>query len=137
MKNKYYQPNAEDFNIGVECQVYYPREEVWNDRKIRHWEDLNEILSRFVTDNTSVRFKYLDEEDILESGFLLTGKPTEQKRYFRDSADRIGISFRRNFYGDFGNIHIYEFKEPLSTLFSGKIKNKNELQKQLKICISE
>ncbi len=37
MGNKYYQPNSEDFNIGVECQVYYPREEFWKDRKIRHW----------------------------------------------------------------------------------------------------
>lgn len=132
MENKYYQPNTEDFNIGVECQVYYPREEVWKDRKIRHWEDLNEILSRFITDNTSVRFKYLDEQDFLDCGYLLTEKPTEQKIYFRNSEDRTGITFRKNFYGDFSNIHIYEIRKPLITLFSGKIKNKNELQRILK-----
>lgn len=69
MQSIYYTPNTEEFRIEVECQVYYPREDIWKDRKIRHWEDLNEILARFITYNKSIRFKYLDVQDILDFGF--------------------------------------------------------------------
>jgi len=128
--NKYYPPNAEDFNVGVECQVYYPREKVWKDRKIRHWEDLNEVLSRFVTDNTSVRFKYLDEEDILDLGFKHIGDKLISE-YWKDN-------YRLYYDYNYKKIKITDDNENISyeveggILFSGKIKNKNGLQKLLK-----
>ena len=126
MENKYYQPNSEDFNIGVECQVYYPREEVWKDRKIRHWEDLDEILSRFTTDNTSVRFKYLDEDDLLSLGLKLKIWDNGSG-YFEIENYTIGIYSTSLFctvsQNDYGNNIIR---------FSGNIKNKNEFQRLLK-----
>lgn len=128
MENKYYQPNAEDFNIGVECQVYYPREEVWKDRKIRHCEDLNEILSRFITDNTSVRFKYLDEDDILDCVFVKSKEDKMEIIYKRPNSN-FGIYFYTDYRRKvliYSDVCDYE-----GCIFDGYIKNKNELQKLL------
>ena len=130
--NKYYQPNSEDFNIGVECQVYYPREEVWKDRKIRHWEDLDEILSRFVTDSTSVKFKYLDEEDILDCGFTQISNdcfnlPIKEYRGRLNQEIRILVRQTILIY-----LAMYSNDKDNLVLFTGHIKNKNELQRILK-----
>lgn len=126
--NKYYKPNSEDFNIGVECQVYYPREGIWKDRKIRHLEDLNEILSRFITNNTSVRFKYLDEDDILKLGFKKSQETATEIIYKRHTSN-FGIYFypiRRRvlIYWD-----VWDFR---SCVFEGSVKNINELQRILR-----
>lgn len=127
----YYTPDSEEFCIGLDIQVKY--EDGWKDRKIRHGEDLCEIVSRYTTDKESVRVKCFDREDILEFGFILTGKPTENKSYYREEYENFGITAIDNFY-DVGesNIHIYEFfRYSTKTIFSGKIKNKKEFKKLL------
>lgn len=129
MENKYYQPNAEDFNIGVECQVSYPREEVWKDRKIRHWEDLDEILSRFVTDSTSVRFKYLDEDDILDCDFKYHNSDLDFIKVYSKYIIRLRLRKELNQISIFEK---YKNSETELRVFCGKIKNKNGLQKLLK-----
>ena len=127
--NKYYIPNAEDFNIGVECQVYYPREEVWKDREIRHSEDLNEILSRFMVDNTSVRFKYLDEDDILDCGFQYHNSGLDFIKVYSKHIIRIRLRKGLNQVSIFKR---YKNSEAELREFCGKIKNKNEFQRLLK-----
>jgi hypothetical protein len=117
--------------------------------KFLRTEDLNEILSRFVTDNTSVRFKYLDEEDILDLGFTFFGENdknltnTPVKIYHNDE-----LNLMLGHYYDIGQIvlatkdpsksetYLKLGQDPNRTGFL-KIKNKNELQKllkQLEIC---
>lgn len=105
--------------------MYYPREEVWKDRKIRHWEDLDEILSRFITDNTSVRFKYLDEDDILDCGFFDTDYGIySNEPIIKFIKEDVKIIFRED-----GILHIFARD---NLVFAGEIKNKKELQKILK-----
>ena len=113
--DKYYSPQEEEFSIGLECQVYYPREEGWKDRKIRHLEDLCEIVSRYTTDKESVRIKYLDEDDVLDLGF----EKGSGNRYFTRNEYQIELlSDSIEVLSEYG----------FNTLFEGKIKNKSELK---------
>ena len=140
-KEKYYIPEIEEFCVGFECEMKNS-----SDPNLFDWEkcSFNSDFSNELSEDYcfeyiqgdlregNIRVKHLDEQDILDLGFLLELKPTEQKVYFRDSDDRIGITFRKNFYKDFGSIHIYEIKKPILTFFRGKIKNKTEFKRVLK-----
>ena len=57
MNNKYYTPEIEELHVGFECEVFYPREEKWKQRKIRNGEDLCEIVTRYEQNKESVRVK--------------------------------------------------------------------------------
>jgi hypothetical protein len=127
MDSKYYTPEIEDFSVDLECQVKY--NEVWKDRKIRHGEDLCEIVSRYTTNKESVRVKYLDEQDILDCSFeKLSGD--SNKITFKSINSSAGIYF----YPDDRRkvlvyIDIYDYE---GCIFDGYIKNKTELIKLLK-----
>ncbi len=145
MNTTYYTPDSEEFCIGLECQVKYT--EGWKDRKIRHSEDLCEIVSRYTMDKDSVRVKYLDQEDIesLEWNNLKTdGTKTFKKikgfEKLEDGDWCEGILILRlrvnNISISLFNTHDPHSKEvPQDTkrelLFAGKIKNKKEFQKLL------
>lgn len=145
-ENKYYVPEIEEFCVGFEYEAlekappYNPNimylmspleEDTWFKFKFPDpyvgWNVLK-ILKR------EVRVKKLDKEDILESPFILTGKPTDNKLYFRTEDNRYGITLRDSFYEDgLSNVHIYEFRgEGAGTIFCGKIKNKMEFKKLLR-----
>jgi|GEM_PF-2218371 len=130
---KHYTPEIEEFCVGFEYEKKSSDHPTLFDWESYFFEsDFSfEYIKSDLRDG-NIQVKYLDEQDILDSGFLLILKPTEQKVYFRDRDDRIGITFRKNFYEDFGNVHIYEIKKPLLTFFQGKIKNKTEFKKILK-----
>lgn len=136
-ENKYYIPEIEEFCVGFEFEQF----DTWGSwRKFTLTEDLlNQRDIPIGSGNerqrywNNTRVKYLDKEDILESVFILTGKP-KNKFYFRTEDDRYGITLRDNFYENgLSNVHIYEFRgEGIDTLFRGKIKNKTEFIKLLK-----
>lgn len=127
MKNKYYTPQIEEFSIGVECQVYHSKEKVWKDIGIRHGEDLTKIVSTFTTDNTSVRFKYLDEDDLFKTGFQFLDSREGKLRFINERDEKI-------YFGDFYKELRYIVIENNcgQFYFMGWLKNKNELQKVLK-----
>ena len=95
-----------------------------------------EAINGNINQYSSLEFckeKLLYREDIESLGFTLHYKPHNKKFYFKNQDEKIGITLRKDFYNDgFCNAHIYELREPISTLFSGKIKNKTELIKLLK-----
>lgn len=141
-ENKYYVPEIEEFCVGFECEMINSSHHIYFEwEKCKFKEDFSCELSEdycfeyLFSDlkNKNIRVKYLDKEDIESLGFTLHYKPHNKKFYFKNQDEKIGITLRKDFYNDgFCNAHIYELREPISTLFSGKIKNKTELIKLLK-----
>ena len=126
----YYTPDSEEFCIGLECQVKYI--DGWKDRKIRHGEDLCEIVSRYTTDKESVEVKVLDREDIESCGLVLE---KEGRFSLKINENLIYIIF---IISDELFIFKKEKTRPnsisswdINTVFAGKIKNKKEFQKLL------
>jgi hypothetical protein len=141
----YYTPDSEEFCIGLECQVKYI--DGWKDRKIRHGEDLCEIVSRYTTDKESVRVKVLDREDVesllwvdLKTGGTKTFQEIKGFEKLEDGDWCEGILILR-LRGNNISISFFNTNDPYSkeisqdikreTLFAGKIKNKKEFQKLL------
>ena len=134
MEDKYYLPKIEEFHVGFEYETIYLKS-VWTKESLDVW-DCGWFFESYHNDASPLEFrvKSLDKEDIESLGFILTGKPTEVKMYFRTDDDKYGISLRDNFYPEgFSNLHIYEFiNERVETFFRGKIENKTELIKLFK-----
>ena len=133
-KSKYYTPEIEEFCVGFECEFKsYDKnnKEQW-DKRVIGIHSFQESSYEQIDYKSNWRVKYLDEKDILSLGFNLHYKPHNVKFYFKNQDEKIGITLRKYFYNDgFCNVHIYELREPILTLFSGKIRNKTELIKLL------
>jgi hypothetical protein len=132
MNTTYYTPDSEEFCIGLECQDKYT--EGWKDRKIRHSEDLCEIVSRYTTDKESVRVKYLDQEDIESLEFKkLETKPYEKLKFInikntnRDERVYLEDDLINEGFGKYVAIE----NNCGGFYFKGWLKNKKEFQKLL------
>lgn len=138
MENKYYTPEIEEFHVGFECEWKMQKEEFntypgndwiyeWSIHKITIDDfsdhDLADDFHNLTYNLNEWRVKYLDEQDILDLGFKYTNN-------IRDLAkDNIRI---RAYIGEQFEIPAICIYRDENTIFSGKIKNKNELQKLLK-----
>ena len=133
--NKYYTPDIEEFCVGFEFETRKKDLRpnlIYTDVSLYEWRSLKLSSYSFLEDDYSTdneyRVKYLDDADIEESGF----------RYIMDSYagyytnDKINIAWYWNQQG----LEISQVPDKNGwggkKIFSGKIKNKNELIKLLK-----
>lgn len=63
---KYYTPTIEDLYVGFECEIN--NKNAWDKRKIENEDELH--LTCVLHGNDDVRVKYLDEQDILDLGWI-------------------------------------------------------------------
>jgi hypothetical protein len=130
MEDKYYTPQSEDFSIGLECQVKY--KDGWKDRKIRHGEDLCEIISRYTTNKNSVRVWHLNEQDVLDCGFEQIDTKSYLKKEFINNKE-FGRDEKIYFGEFFDNRRYIAIENNCGQFyFMGWLKNKIELEKALK-----
>lgn len=136
--DKYYTPALEDFFHGLELQTNWGNEGDWKNEVFDQHHgicDLGELLDVF-------RIKYLDKKDIEELGWIYVEfipNGDGDSRWFNE------YSFKGGFYRIFSWGHIESLGDNLldrvtikshggeTTLFDGKIKNKSELKRILKM----
>lgn len=122
-ENKYYQPDISEFHIGFEYEVFDEENEVWSNKIFP--EDFictgtttePDLVELFYSGLKDTRVKYLDRQDIEESGF---------SHYKMNIFKKDGITI---LHQKDNRLEIFDESD---TLFSGKIKNKTELKKLLK-----
>lgn len=132
MGNKYYIPKSQEFCIGFEYEqaevdifentILKPEKWKKDSIKINTFDKIcmyNELVG-------NIRVKYLDEQDILDLGFIKTQEDKTHTIYVRFDSN-FGIYF----YSDdrrkiliYSDVYDYE-----GCIFDGSIKNKSELQK--------
>ena len=150
-ENKYYTPEIDEFFIGFEFEELFrqkwnrlipPPEDLpneWVKLKLDTSHSISRIISKIKQDK--VRVKSIDKEDLVELGFKLT--------YIKEDAELIGgfdIHINEQYkilLSLTGENHVFIFRllhcDDPSTgrwktdLFDGKIKNKSELIKVLKM----
>lgn len=129
-ENKYYKPSLDELHIGFEFErlikmkggTMVPIEErceVW-DKEIINQHNLVQILTEWPN---IIRVKYLDSEDIKSLGF--TSDPSGE-RYFEFKWYQLYVDIHQDF-----NITIYN-DNPI-IVFQGRVKNKSELKRILKM----
>lgn len=131
MENKYYTPTIEEFHVGFEYEMNYGYNE-WSYEFTPY--DFGTI-SDFIAED-KCRVKYLDREDIESLGFELFDTTKKDEIYFRASDNLMTEQEIRLWVSkEFNYIEINDVKEKTGCegLFRGKIKNKSELKKVLKM----
>lgn len=139
----YYTPELTEFHPGFEFEEFNPteddiRESIWDKRIC--WKNDYEYLWDSDADYSNYRVKYLDEQDIKESGWILqgdspspfTGRPLKTFKITKEIGFNTGSDyFLETTDSDKIVITIFEYssygggKEEMSF----RIKNKNELQR--------
>jgi hypothetical protein len=137
--NKYYAPEAEEIHLGFEFEARYKKEPwvkmVADDDFFDTDFDTAPVIRFGAVGNkhsdVEFRVKYLDKEDIEAEGF------TQIPKYYPATMLKIsgGRSILMSFPDD-GRIVIYPEKAAggdFMPLFDGKIRNRSELKKILKM----
>lgn len=144
--DKYYTPELEELHFGFECEVYNSTERYMFEAKngwiktcigiVNELRFMPTILS--LINDSQIRVKYLDREDIEECGWEKSG--TENDLYsinwIENPTERENAIWLKQFDGNRLQIIDSRHKWHVS-LFHGTIKNKSELKKlmkQLNIC---
>lgn len=154
MTDKYYTPSIEEFYVGFEYEAYIPELEVWS-KEIFHLNESHINLIKYVDNQNDstlrrVRVKYLNEKDIRELGWSrdITYYKQQSNSEFLLSAVIGGIEknhlvFYIDYFEDKHRVNTSMYnKENNYTIdprsgtpmfvFSGTIKNKNELKTLMK-----
>jgi hypothetical protein len=137
-ENKYYTPSIEDLCIGLEYQYFKSNGagDFWLDDKITSFDEIpcdggvEERLS-----NGEVRIKYLDKEDVESLGFKEIEPFTDNSKFkkpFMLRGAECELIFIHNKVNQHSLIKIRHEKGDIN-YFCGKIKNKSELKKILKM----
>ena len=124
--NKYYTPNLEEFCVGFEFEDSYGDGE-YAKNSIDQL-NIKDVIGSFLKKEVDIRVKYLDSEDIESLGF----------KYCKKSDLATIYSYKDYFiaYYNSGHISITEIGEMCrrdTILFNGRIKNKSELKRILKM----
>lgn len=150
MENRYYTPEIEEFHVGFEYEsfetpltpsfAFETKPAEWLKRKVLdinnseykgkalYHVSINNRYEENVEWNKNIRVKYLDEQDILDCGFI---KENGQ-------LDKFGYLFFNNgnymltFYPPNPTFIEIENSEEEFQQFIGTVKNKSELKKLLK-----
>lgn len=142
--NKYYTPEIEEFHVGFEFEAKFCTARGVNPEDMEFsWETCtlgaldkfssliaHERIENYALEDGNIRVKYLDREDIESEGW-------EYKEHSSFNAQIHFIKNNKWLTVDFedGTIMIHnalEYEDHFSW-FSGKIKNKSELKKVLKM----
>ena len=120
MENKYYEPDVEDFCVGM---IYETEQDelrgIWEENTINTLRELEELCkynSKYIGKYSNIRVKYLDKEDIESLGF----KQTIEDQYYKDDFELLIDD----------DLFIQIIKDD-GFVFQGTIKNKSEFKKLL------
>ena len=120
MENKYYEPDVEDFYVGM---VYETEQDelrgIWEENTINTLRELEELCkynSKYIGKYSNIRVKYLSKEDIESLGF----KQTIEDQYYKDDFELLIDD----------DLFIQIIKDD-GFVFQGTIKNKSEFKKLL------
>ena len=148
-ENKYYTPTIEEFHVGFE----YEHKERFLDGTVKTQEDFDNskwvkqtcdsgimYIERALSGRNSknglcgVRVKYLDQEDIESLGFELE-ESNKKETIYRRSCDNLMTEKEVQIWVDkeFDYIDICNLRDKEDYNFMGKIKNKSELKRVLKM----
>ena len=125
MENKYYEPDVEDFYVGM---IYETEQDelrgIWEENTINTLRELEELCkynSKYIGKYSNIRVKYLSKEDIESLGFKQHEKLKYQ--YYKDHF--MFVELHRD------NQYSIEDLTDSQCIFYGMIKNKSELKKLL------
>lgn len=143
MNDKYYHPQIEEFHIGFEFERKAYAKDDWKPATMKNFEAPMESLY-FAVEFQWVRVKFLDQQDIEECGFNWI--TTERgARPFGTYYAKDLVMLVHNHLKDCFIVYktSFEVTEPTHVIkqisglgriiFEGKIKNKSELQRILKM----
>lgn len=125
MKDKYYIPELTEFRIGFRFEEYAPgsnTEHIKRIYSVEHFNFVNNLYSQNLQEGW-IRVAYLSEEDILSLGFVKINEYKSSTEYTLNNCYLQLWSNRDVLIWTKGN---------MNTLFSGQVKNINELEVILK-----
>lgn len=141
MESKYYTPTREEFYMNFEYEYF--QDDKWHTEGFATYVPMMVENVFFKLKNDKIRVKYLDESDIKELGFYCADA---SRNLFKKDKDEVALIFKylhaNHIYNENGdsivNIDIQKtfwkesyfgdkYKE-YTSVFSGYIKNKNELK---------
>ncbi len=136
---KYYTPTIDDLHVGFEYEISDPGGTTFEKRTIISPEELSGMIMYIDDDSRDcdVRAKYIDQEDIEECGFKHIGSGWYEKHYdkFEESINPWFFIRIRKWKDQELDIWGVRDEDDKSLLFRGKIKNKSELKKILKMVL--
>lgn len=129
MKNKYYTPSIDEFYLGFEYYFKNSNEQppsYYSYEEFGRYETLDELEDQILNDN--IKVKYLDQNDIESLGW---GQDDyDGTIFYKEKYTLIFNIF--DFQESFGCVILETIDLKECTIFSGYIKNKNELKKLMK-----
>ena len=129
---KYYTPTIEEFHVGFEYEINNPchQGDTYYEEEVISRTNIESVLKNW-KHFQEYRVKYLDQEDIESLGFVYTEtdkyNPHGVKHTYIKTTSYGEVEIRH--YPDTYHISI----DDGNTLFSGKVKNKSELKRILKM----
>lgn len=134
--SKYYTPGIEEFCVGFEYEYLASTHNTEWEKITASWEDLDLVFDDYEHEydgkfHELYRVKYLDEQDIIDCGFVKSTGLYNLKCYnYRDC--RIYPDFNEENHYFIKYLSGY-FSDSEVQLFAGFIKNKHELKTVLKM----
>ena len=132
--NKYYTPSLDEFYVGFEYQKYIPSYKDYVTITVNK-VDITSIPNYYSSgvDDTCLRIKYLDQEDIESLGWIPGIANIEGKEIDCYGINNIVItSITKDHKLDISYISTIGGKSSLQRIFRGVVKNKSELKKLMK-----
>lgn len=142
-KSKYYTPDIEEFCVGFEVEINHKirngsGERSWSKEKFRMSEE-NIRFTKYLLENEpeNIKVKYLDEQDILDLGWVKTEDkcPYTGRNYFkivREDGFNTGVVYKIVLYQN-GSLHYMWESYSSDATDKGQmiinIKNKTEFKK--------
>lgn len=129
--SKYYTPEIEEFYNDIEYQKRDLGASTIYTGNVYGRYIFDGDFSPYLLDKPT-RVKILDKNDIESFDYKLEEKTTNYD-YYINEGNKIGVTVFKGF--DFPKVHIYSFivDGRIDTLFFGRIKNKSEFKKILKM----
>lgn len=146
--NKYYTPNIEEFYVGFEYERKHIVEQTnstvveWRKQEISRASEISIVDMTLGTpkmDGSQIRVKYLDDSDIEELGFKYKAKTIDlwfekEGIYLREDGHHLtNIKLQYGLHDNKLKITFCYVSGEEQIHFEGKIKNKSELVKLLKM----
>ena len=137
MENKYYEPDVEDFYVGM---IYETEQDelrgIWEENTINTLRELEELCkynSKYIGKYSNIRVKYLSKEDIESFGFKHLYDDFTFGEYFKSKCNIMNYNLNYDYLSNWLTISTVSKDDLIeySTIFCGKILNKSEFKKLL------
>lgn len=129
--SKYYIPEIEEFHVGFELDLFSEAERKWVDYVVSTDSDFVELGVSII--QRQARVKHLDQEDIESLGWVFNELQSSDQPYGW-TAYQFGDNKYLELWAKEFTVEIEETgPEGNQTRFDGKIKNKSELKRIMKM----